>query len=35
LEIIKKDLEKNRKRDWKVIIEKVIIYIVIRKEENI
>jgi hypothetical protein len=35
LEIIKKDLEKGRKRGWKAIIGKVIIYIVIRKEKNI
>jgi hypothetical protein len=35
LEIIKEDLEKGRKRGWKAIIEKVIIYIVIGKEENI
>jgi hypothetical protein len=35
LEIIEEDLEKSRRRGWKVITEKVIIYIVIRKEESI
>jgi hypothetical protein len=35
LETIKEDLEKGRKRGWKVIIGKVIIYIVIGKEKSI
>jgi hypothetical protein len=35
LEIIKEDLEKSRRRDWKAITEKVIVYIVIGKEESI
>jgi hypothetical protein len=35
LETIKEDLEKSKRRGWKTIIEKVIIYIVIGKEESI
>jgi hypothetical protein len=35
LETIKEDLEKGRRRGWKAITGKVVIYIVIRKEESI